>query len=109
MGAGDILTGAKGPQREFDRLPLSSANGADVKNEWICIFTPPIRFHDVDRDNFTFNHLFLRLLNCLFLLIERVFVISHSPSFDHITFGENCKLLAHLTYVLTYSMEQSPS
>jgi hypothetical protein len=114
MGTVFFSTGAKWPRSEFDYSHLSSVSSADVKNEWICISTPPIHLHDVDRANFIFNHLFLRLLNCLFLLlITRVSLMSHSPSFDRLTYGENCKLLAQLTYLLTYllthSIEQSPS
>jgi len=103
MGTGVLFTGAKWPRSEFDHSPLTSASSADVKNEWICNSTPPIRLHDVDRGNFTFNHLFLRLINCLFpLLMAGVFLKFHSPSFDRLTYGENCELLAHLTYLRTY-------
>jgi hypothetical protein len=43
--------GVKRPGREPDHSPPYSA---EIKYEWIYTSTPPIRLHDVDRDNFTF-------------------------------------------------------
>ena len=48
MGTGVLPRGLKRPGREFDHLPPSSA---EVKNEWSFDSSPPIRLHDVGRDN----------------------------------------------------------
>jgi len=42
--------GLKRPGSDVDHSPASSA---EVKNAWICISTPPLCHHGVDRDNFT--------------------------------------------------------
>ena len=33
----------------------SQGFSSDVKNEWSSNFTPPIRLHGMDRDNFNFT------------------------------------------------------
>jgi hypothetical protein len=43
--------GIKWPGREVNH---SSSTNGEVKNEWSYTFSPTIRLHDVDRDNFTF-------------------------------------------------------
>jgi len=45
------LTLVKQPGQEGDHSPPSSA---DVKNEWRYTSAPRVRFHGLDRDNFTF-------------------------------------------------------
>jgi hypothetical protein len=43
--------GSKRPGHDVDH---SSPYNVEVKNEWSCTSTPPIRLHGVDRDSFTF-------------------------------------------------------
>ena len=49
----------------------SSPSSIEVKNEWSCTSTAPIRFHGVDRDKFSFisiaNSLYFKLLLFTFL------------------------------------------
>ena len=48
------LPAVKRPGPELDH---SLPSNAEVKNEWSCTSTPPIRLHGVDRDNFTFTYI----------------------------------------------------
>jgi hypothetical protein len=48
----DFLTGAKLSGSEADHTPPSSAK---IKNEWSFTFTPPMHFHRVFSDKYTFT------------------------------------------------------
>jgi len=45
------MLGVKQSRREINYSP---ASGTEVKNKWIYTSTPPIRFHGVQKENFTF-------------------------------------------------------
>jgi len=47
-----LFAGTKRPGRESDHPPLS---GAEFKNEWSYISTPPISLHGEKRENFAFT------------------------------------------------------
>jgi hypothetical protein len=44
------VSGVKQRERKVNHSPPSSV---EVKNEWSYTFTPPLRLHGLDRDNFT--------------------------------------------------------
>ena len=46
------FSGVKWPGHKYDHSPRSSA---EVKNEWSYTSAPPIRFHGVEKENFTFT------------------------------------------------------
>jgi len=49
-GHQDSLSGAERPECYANHSPQYSAQ---IKNEWRCIYTPPICLHDIERDNLT--------------------------------------------------------
>lgn len=102
--------GDKWPGQEVDH---SSPSSAKVQNEWSYISSPPICFHSMQRDNFTFwvSTYARRLLivHCLQMPARnfRLFSLSgdhlHHPQLEDMPCHDDKRSTCHGTYTYKYS------